>query len=69
MPRKKINFTIGEINIDDSAWDELVRVNHIFFSVNATFSSLSVSFLGMFVTTFSFLYFHVFCFVFMFMPS
>lgn len=30
VPHKMINFTTGEIKIDDFAWDQLVRVSHIF---------------------------------------
>ena len=53
-----VNATTGIIDIDDFAWDQLVRVSHIFFYVHATFSSFSVSFLDMFVTSlFFFLFF------------
>ena len=49
MPSEAVNFTTGEINIDDFAWDQLVRVSLVFFSVKA---SLSVSFLDLFVAFF-----------------
>ena len=61
LPSKKVNSTTGEINIDDFAWDQLVRVSLVFFSVKTTFSSLSVSFLDMFVASLFFFFLFLPC--------
>ena len=63
VPPKKVNSSTGEINIDDFAWDQLVRVSLVFFSVKA---SLSVSFLDLFVAYFIFLF--IFFFFFFLLP-
>jgi len=57
--------TTGEIHIDEFAWSQLARVSLIFLSINATFSSLSISFLDMFVASL-FLFFLVGFYVFFF---
>ena len=61
LPSKKVNSTTGEINIDDFAWDQLVSVSLVFFSVKTTFSSLSVSFLDMFVASLFFFFLFLPC--------
>ena len=71
---ENVNSTTGTIDINNCTWDQLWRINLIFFSVNATFLSLSVFFLDMFVASLFFFFFfsfffHVFCSVFMFMPN
>ena len=58
MHCEKVNSITRIININNYTWDQLLRVSFFFF-VNATFSSLSVSSLDMFVV-FLFLFFFSF---------
>ena len=53
MPSETIKATTGEIDISEYKWNQLLRAS-IFFSVHATFSLLSASFLDMFVAFFFF---------------
>ena len=59
MPSETIKATTGEIDISEYKWNQLLRAS-IFFSVHATFSLLSASFLDMFV---AFFFFHLFFFL------
>ena len=71
VPSETVKAATGEIDISEYKWNQLLWVS-IFFSVHATFSLLSASFLDMFVAFFFFniffFFFNVFCFVFMDMP-
>ena len=71
LPSKKVNSTTGEINIDDFAWDQLVRVVLFSFLLKLLFHHYLFLFLICSLLLFFsfFFFFHVFCFAFMFMFS
>ena len=53
VPSEMVKAATGEIDISEYKWNQLLR-DSIFFSVHATFSLLSASFLDIFVAFFFF---------------
>ena len=53
VPSETVKAATGEIDISEYKWNQLLR-DSIFFSIHATFSLLSASFLDMFVAFFFF---------------
>ena len=58
MHSDNVDDSTWTLQISDFTWDQLFRVSLILFSVIATFSLLSVSFLDMFVAFFFFFFFN-----------